>query len=194
LLVGNDVVDLADPENQPTAIHPRWDSRVFTPTEQQRLADASSLHHMRWRLWAAKEAAFKVAKKMEPALSFFPTAFHVELRGDTTVLVRHELERFTVRLHETVEYVHAVATREGHFPTWSKICVVEAATAASKQARELAGRAIGLLFETGPSEVLIAPEGRVPVAFLEGVKLPIDISLSHHGRFVACALGSRASG
>lgn len=189
MLVGNDVVDLLDPQSQPGAIHPRWDARVFTAFEQATLAEALSAHVTRWKLWAAKESAFKVAKKMHPGLSFFPTSFQVELLDETTALVKHEVERFAVRLHETVEYVHAVATRETTLATWPKISVVEAAGAASEQVRELARKAIARLFETGPEEVVIAPEGRVPVAFLKGVRLPVDLSLSHHGRFVACALG-----
>lgn len=183
------MVDLQDPQSQPEALHPRWDSRVFTLAEQGRLSEAVSAHVARWKMWAAKESAYKVAKKMRPELSFFPTAFHVELCDETTALVRHEMERFTVRLHETVEYVHAVATREGTFPSWSRIGVVEAAAAASEQVRELAGKAIARLFDTSAAEVVIMPEGRVPVAFLGGVRLPVDLSLSHHGRFVACALG-----
>ena len=190
MLVGNDVVDLRDPQSQPDALHPRWDSRVFSFVELDRLKEALSPHVQRWRMWAAKESAFKVAKKIDPSLSFFPTSFHVELYDETTATVRHELERFTVRLHETVEYVHAVATREGSPFTWSKIGWAEAACAASRQAREMASRAIQRLFDT-QSEVVIEPEGRIPVAFVEGVRLPIDLSLSHHGRFVAYAFGSQ---
>jgi phosphopantetheinyl transferase (holo-ACP synthase) len=57
LLVGNDVVDLRDPENQPEAIHPRFDDRVFTWAERARILAAGSPHRMRWVLWAAKESA-----------------------------------------------------------------------------------------------------------------------------------------
>ena len=87
MLVGNDVVDLLDPQSQPGAIHPRWDARVFTAFEQATLAEALSAHVTRWKLWAAKESAFKVAKKMHPGLSFFPTSFQVELLDETTCYV-----------------------------------------------------------------------------------------------------------
>ena len=37
-MVGDDVVDLADPEARADALHPRFDARVFAPAERAALA------------------------------------------------------------------------------------------------------------------------------------------------------------
>ena len=65
MLVGNDVVDLHDPQSQPEALHPRFDARVFSLGEREALGASSSPHSLRWSLWAAKESAYKLAKKLD---------------------------------------------------------------------------------------------------------------------------------
>src|SRR5512140_1470404 len=77
--VGNDVVDLADPEARLDGLHPRFATRVFTAAERALLeacADRRSLH---WALWAAKESAYKTLKQLEPSLAFSPRRLEVAL-------------------------------------------------------------------------------------------------------------------
>lgn len=190
-LVGNDVVDLRDRPSQPKAIHPRWDSRVFTSEELRRLADSPSIHRERWRMWAAKEGAFKVAKKLVPGLPFFPTSFSVELEGAVHATVVHDVGRFDVLLHETPECVHAVSTPEGSPPASSDLATVEGGpnlpSRSSEQVRDLARGALGRVLALDPADIEISTVGGIPVVSSDGTPLPIDLSLSHHGRFVACA-------
>ena len=186
--VGNDVVDLRDAESQPDALHPRWDSRVFTAEELARLSQPGARHALRWRLWAAKESAFKVARKVNPTLSFFPLAFTVELTDASHALVHHELGRFCVRLEETAEYVHAVASPEGSSPPFSTVEALHStASVASNQVRDMARHAVAALLDLDPTDLEISSVDGVPVAVSMGAELPVDLSLSHHGRFVACA-------
>ena len=49
MYVGNDVVDLTDPETSDGATHPRFAQRVLTPVEIATLADATDPNR---RLWA----------------------------------------------------------------------------------------------------------------------------------------------
>ena len=37
-MIGNDVVDLADPDADPGRLHPRFDGRVFDPSEHALIA------------------------------------------------------------------------------------------------------------------------------------------------------------
>jgi phosphopantetheinyl transferase (holo-ACP synthase) len=199
---GNDVVDLRDPETQPGAIHRRWESRVFAPEERGHVLDDPSPHRARWRLWAAKESAFKVAARIQPALEFHPSKFVVELLDGVNALVRHEAGRFSVRLNESEERVHAVATVEGsRLPEWAietlDLARDGAGTAidlarsvpslASAQVRLLAQRAIGAAIRVDPATIEISSRPGVPVVSRAGAPLPVALSLSHHGRFLACA-------
>ncbi len=206
MLVGNDVVDLRDPENQPDSIHPRFDARVFTWTERARILASSSPHRMRWLLWAAKESAFKVARKMDSRVFFSPRAFSVRIPGGETETphpflaeVSHDAGRFQVCLEGTEEWVHAVASVSGEGVAradWQLRSLGREAARrlpgaeASARVRRLARSAIASALAAVPSDIVIAAAAkRIPRVWWRGKPLPVDLSFSHHGRFVACALG-----
>ncbi len=71
-MIGNDIVDLADPETSCGACHPRFDHRVFAPAELELLATTRSHVRMRWILWSAKEAAYKAARQACATTVFSP--------------------------------------------------------------------------------------------------------------------------
>ncbi len=206
MLVGNDVVDLRDPENQPGAIHPRFDERVFTRYERARILAATSPHRMRWALWAAKESAYKVARKIDSRIYFSPRAFAVripggEIEAHQALLAEadHAVGRFHVWLEGTEEWVHAVASISGAGLAkagWELRSLGSAAARrmpgldASARVRQMARSAVASALSIVPSDIVIAAASkRVPRVWWRGRKLAIDVSLSHHGRFVACAWG-----
>ncbi len=110
MLVGNDVVDLHDSENRPEALHARFDARVFTSDERAVLSASASVHQLRWTLWAAKESAYKVARKLDSAVRFLPKDFVVQQIAGGRAVVMHEIGPFAVLLDRTDDWVCAVAT------------------------------------------------------------------------------------
>ena len=199
MLIGNDVVDLHDPESRPGAIHNRFDARVFTFDERKALSDSASAHELRWTLWAAKESAYKVAKKLDPAVRFLPRDFVVRRITEGRAVVMHETGPFDVRLRRTDEWVGAVATLTAanapwtHRPITAGIERLEVPGAdPSQTVRELACAALALRMNLPPGQVLIAAARGIPVASWRNRRLPVDLSLSHHGRFVAWAWGECA--
>jgi len=223
LLIGNDVVDLHDPESRPGAIHNRFDARVFSLDEREALSDSASAHELRWTLWAAKESAYKVAKKLDPAVRFLPTDFVVRRITEGRALVMHETGAFDVRLRRTDDWVGAVATPMAANAAWPMAANAAwpmAANAAwttaanapsthrpitagierlevpgadpSRTVRELARAALALGMNLPPGQVQIAADRGIPVAYWRNRRLPVDLSLSHHGRFVAWAWGECA--
>ena len=64
-MIGNDVVDLEDPETRPETFRPRFDERVFDPVERRAIAHDPRPHARRWAHWAAKEAAYKLARQLD---------------------------------------------------------------------------------------------------------------------------------
>ncbi len=226
MLVGNDIVDLHDPESRPEALHKRFDARVFTSDELEALNSSVSAHALRWTLWAAKESAYKVAKKLDPAVRFVPRDFLVRRLAEGRALVVHETGPFDVRLRRTDEWVSAVATRRAANAASimaANAASVTAANAASVTAanapeahrsvsagierlevhgadpsqtvRELVCAALALRMNVPPGQVQIATDRGIPVARWRNRRLPVDLSLSHHGRFVAWAwvIGSPVS-
>ena len=89
----------------------------------------------------------------------------------------------------TSEFVHAVVCDEPG--EWlSGIEASDPSHAPSDAVRDLARRDLAARFGGGLS---VAQRGRVPVLHRRGEPLPADLSLSHHGRFVAFACASEAS-
>ena len=110
--IGDDVVDLGDAETGEGAQHPHFDARVFAPCELEQMAAAKDPRHRRWVLWAAKEAAYKAARQMDPRVVFAPRRFVVTLQAGSRAWVRHDRVGFVVDLEGGPELVHAVARPE----------------------------------------------------------------------------------
>jgi phosphopantetheinyl transferase (holo-ACP synthase) len=194
-MLGNDVIDLGDPEARPGALHPRFDARVFTREEQAELAREGSPERLRWRLWAAKEAAYKCVRKLDPAVHFAPARFAVSCDGDGRGSVEHAGRRLRVAWWEEGEAVHALAT-DGADPERALMHAVATLPAAasggpacaSAAVRALALDAVARHLGCAVSELAIVDAGRVPRVHRRGVPLDLDLSLSHHGRLVAFAV------
>jgi phosphopantetheinyl transferase (holo-ACP synthase) len=196
-MLGNDVVDLGDPETRPGARHPGFDARVFTPEERAWLSAAPDPERLRWSLWAAKEAAYKCLKKLAPDTRFSPVRFAVRLETDRIGSVECAGRRLRVALFREGDALHAVAT-DAADPEREVLRGLAALPAepdpehASQEARRLA-RETGAAGLGCPAEQLeIAREGRRPRLLRRGGLTELDLSLSHHGRFVAAALETRA--
>jgi len=197
-MLGNDVIDLGDPETRPGACHPRFDARVFTPEERAALAAAADPNRLRWSLWAAKEAAYKCLKQLAPGTCFSPVRFGVRLAADQTGSVEFGGRRLRVALFSEGDALHAVATDAGD-PERTVLRVVsaqpaaEASACASQAVRALARDAAAAILGCAPGEIELSREGRVPHLRRRGANRELDLSLSHHGRFLAAALAMRSA-
>ena len=189
--VGNDVVDLDDPETRLDGLHPRWCERAFCAAEHEALDASRSRHRLHWVLWAAKESAFKARKRLEPRAVFSPREYEVELSplpataGVALGRVVHQGEVFDleVRLHGAS--VHAVATSEDEVGARVLWEVDRALGDPGVAARRLATTAIASALGLDPAGLRIVR--RPPVATFRDHRIDLGVSLSHHGRFVAFA-------
>lgn len=192
-MVGNDVVDLADVETRELPRHARFDARVFARVERRALAASAAPKRLRWMLWAAKEAAYKLAVKRSPGLGFSPRRFVVTFSSGLRGGVEHPRGRVAVRLTVDADCVHAVASEPGAETIVSGVSnAVEADV--SLAVRRLALRAIAAHLGVAEDALLIGRRGRVPTLGLRGADTTLDLSLSHHGRFLAfaCETGALA--
>jgi phosphopantetheinyl transferase (holo-ACP synthase) len=196
-MLGNDVVDLADPETREGGQHPRFDARVFTPGERAALARAGDPRRLRWRLWAAKEAAYKCVKQLDPGVIFSPQRFAVELADGGVGHVEHAGRRLRVALWEEGDALVAVAT-DGADPEQdvlrrlSQLPPGADARDASAEVRTLARDAAASQVGCAPLDLAFARAGRAPRLWLRGAPLRLALSLAHHGRFVAAAIAAPA--
>lgn len=191
--VGNDVVDLADPETRLSGLHPRFDERVFCAAEREALEASRSRHRLHWALWAAKESAYKARKRLDPEAVFSPKEFEVDLSplpttGDGGVAVGRVFHRgdvFELEVCLDGASVHAVAKSKDEAGAQVLWKLERALGDPSVAARRLAAAAIASALGLDPAGLRIVR--RPPVAIDRGRRLEADVSLSHHGRFVAFA-------
>jgi len=208
LPVGNDVVDLRDPANQPDALHPRFDRHVFADVELRALdtLPGEERHRERWMRWAAKEAAFKLIRQLEPGEPFHPRELVVAEVSRTAARVRVPVLERALRVSFDVDEnrVHAIVTdpeggaegdrravsiRSGTHRRQSPI-----PTDAGTEVRRHAARSLAELFGLAAGDVEITAAGvddRRPLAQSGGALLRADVSLSHDGRWLAWAVAKR---
>lgn len=215
-MLGNDVVDLRDPDSDARTHPHRFDERVFSPAEQRLIRRRPEASQLRWRLWAAKEAAFKAARRRDGTTVFSPPRFEVELSTEDEGRVTHRREghapqHFDLRWWHADGAVHAVASAEGVLTSADPTALIhglrrlrpdqvgDAVTTggewgASLAVRELAREQLGAVFDVPSDALEIRKQGRVPVLWLDDRPVAADLSLSHHGEWIAFAyLASRST-
>ena len=199
-LVGNDVVDI-DYCELPLYWHVRHLDRVCTPEEAKCIRASADPVRALAVIWAAKEATFKLVSKGSD-LGFVPRRFVSEIEGhdpakiDKKLSIFYAKEQSEVRIFVEDGYVHAAA----FCPGTDIMCAVRGlgkrehgADDAMHESKEVRSLAKFLSCELGFAELELEFEGRVPrVRNLTNKRPSIDVSLSHHGRFVAAALAWRA--
>jgi hypothetical protein len=172
-MLGNDIVDLQDADSRPESFRPRFDARVFSEEERRVISRDPNPLAMRWAHWAAKEAAFKLAKQADPEFIFSPSRLRVEFEPTPTgqsprvqrrgVVTRLDLTpvapgSIEVRSFESAERVHAVAAPVGS--DWGAVngaveSLESARTDASVAVRELAIREIARILGVAPSRLTV---------------------------------------
>jgi phosphopantetheinyl transferase (holo-ACP synthase) len=189
-MIGDDVVDLHDPDGDPWRLHPRFDSRVFHPSERALIATSLQPGRTRWILWALKESAYKAARKEDPTTVFSPVRFVVSLQDAASAIVCAGNRRFRASVSCGPGYVHAVAWQANDPPAATRSAVARLATGATSPrtvARRLVREQLAPALGVAPSDLAIHREARIPALWVHGRRSGADLSLSHHGRFVAFA-------
>jgi hypothetical protein len=186
-MIGNDVVDLRDEETRPGRNHPRFDARVFAPAERRWLAGRSAPAG-RWLLWAAKEAAWKALRRLDPRIVFSPSRFLVVLESESSGWVSCGGVRLELAVAVEEGAVHAIA----RLPLVPAASVVAAARRGvegddpSAAVRRFAVESIAGRREIPERELHVDTRGRIPELAI-GDRALAPLSLSHHGEVIGFA-------
>jgi hypothetical protein len=204
-MLGNDIVDLRDVDANPETFRPRFDARVFAPVERRAIERDANAQARRWAHWAAKEAAYKLAKQIDPDFVFSPSklvayfteAFdqpggRLQRRGTLTfeTALGSEIRELELRSFETFDWVHVLALPAG--ADWeavvSAVEPLEDSVDSSVAVRMLATRRIAQNLGVESERIAIGRRGRIPTLEIDGAPSTLAISLAHHGGWVACAM------
>jgi hypothetical protein len=189
-MIGNDVVDLSDPESSREACHPRFDRRVFAPEETRLLRTDPTDRQMRWILWSAKEAAYKAARRESEGIVFSPARFVVDLDRSLGGSVRYGTLHWSVRVEIDRDCVHAVVSEaEDLAEMLSGACRLMTAELRNPSAavRRFAVSSLATELGVATSDLRIEKVDRIPQLILAGRAAPVAISLSHHGSYAGFA-------
>jgi len=192
-MLGNDVVDPADPEARAGSVHPRFDARVFDAVETAALR-RSGASGLRWVLWAAKEGAYKAARQLDRRTLFSPRRFAVRLveaePGRWRGRVQHGSGSYSAAVRVSDSRVHAVViAADVPRPATDLIAVASrcAGDRPSQSVRQLARARLASWLGAEPSSLEFGRSGRAPCLQVDGERLPIALSFSHHGSQVGFA-------
>ncbi|MCX7116627.1 MAG: 4'-phosphopantetheinyl transferase superfamily protein [Legionellales bacterium] len=113
-LIGNDIVDLktSDALNFPQKT--RFVKRVLCEGEQAFFFKNNQSIALFWSYWSAKEAVYRMIKKMDPTVSFSHRSYQVNFletkRNPSVGYVTYEGLTFHVAFSTTPHWVHCIAT------------------------------------------------------------------------------------
>jgi len=204
-LIGNDIVDLMDPQARGKSRDIPFMDRVFTPDERCLIQDSSNPDMMLWTLWTGKETGYKALRRRSPAVSSAPRRYEVHLpcTGDhipESGTVHTPCGPVSIRFCITGEYVHCVGAttdEEVDAISWDvqKMPRTQSSCDESLFVREMAKRGISAWLDEQPEAVdIIRPEQdhglAPPVIKIRGRNPSINLSMSHDGRFAACAFSA----
>ncbi len=191
--VGNDIVDLREKENLSPSL--RFRLRVFTDAELDQIHRSPERLRTLWMIWSAKEAGFKIAKKIDPNTIFAHREFIVSVEQN---LLQHQTRQFSLLWNETPYSIHCVATEL--LPENQAIQIVQDQTncetpTPSRLSNQVRSSALQLLARyrdvenvriTRPLE-----NGKIAHPRFEKNSAPIgdlDLSLSHDGSLTAAVI------
>lgn len=204
MIVGNDVVHLREHRISKHHLNTRFVDRIFTIEEAERIHQHPLPNSFMWSLWAVKEAAYKAVIKIYPQTVFSLRRFVVD---ETLASVRYEKFQLPVAIEKTDDWIHAVVTTY-ETPEQNRDASSLSAEGALKMVQKkddqvheseaVRDLALGLVakhygFKRNALEIIrpkcsTSPRLGPPELRYAGYITEIDISLSHDGPFVACAV------
>jgi hypothetical protein len=204
--IGNDIVDLTDPGNIGKSSDNRFLQRVFTTPEQERIAVAGDPDTVMWALWAAKETAYKVVRKLNSLAASTPRLYQVVMSpGDQGPILSGMVctphGPVFIRVSVAGDYLHCIGAAPLPDVLDHVLWSVDRLTPAedggdhdpSIEVRRHAGRRLAALLNASAADIAIrrCQENHgwgPPTPYLKGKPAPFDLSFSHDGAFVAFAM------
>jgi phosphopantetheinyl transferase (holo-ACP synthase) len=194
-------VDLRDAANKDKSRDSRFLKKILTDAEIDDVKHAENSDQLLWSLWACKETAYKVIKKISPETVFVPRRWPTVFKKITSEYAEGEVGIWGeggvfVRLFSRSDHVHCVGSDDQSILDqliWNTHPLpVKEKIPPSLFVRRCIGQNLAEYFRRDFDAVEIRRERwknelKPPGVYLDGQKTNIDVSLSHDGRFVAYA-------
>jgi phosphopantetheinyl transferase (holo-ACP synthase) len=195
------VVDLKETANAGKSSDSRFLKKILTDAEIEYVKNTDHSNLALWSLWACKETAYKVIKKLFHDTAFIPRRWQVNLNryvpeykeGSVSVSGKGEV---SIRLFSDGDYVHCIGANAPDALdklTWRVETLPNEEIDPSLFSRHCLIQSLARRFSLDFHRIKIIRKRRggelqPPCVYIGGQKSDIDISLSHDGRFVAHAI------
>lgn len=192
-MIGNDIVDLRLAKSAHRWREQRFQEKVFCEQEQNLITQVSDPFGCLWRFWTMKESAYKVFKQTSPESTFSPISFTCRLLTDSMGMVNFGSTQYKMQTFSNKLFIYSFCTdHQSNIIENQYFTIQEHKT---KQISRYIYRKILLKIADHDSEVykqmeLKKNEHGVPIVYYKNKKLPISISISHHGHFAAYAIAA----
>jgi len=190
-VIGNDIVDLNLAMKEGTWKRAGFQKKVFAVEEQKRLAHSCEPFLLTWRLWSMKESAYKLFIRFGRKRFFNPSKLVCSVLSESQGSVRIDDQVFTTTSLIEDGYVFSTASSNTSQTIQSQVIELQSLDYESQSLDTKSAALMQLTkrysLNREAMEIRKSPSG-VPEAFHQGLKIPIDLSLSHHGRFGAFSI------
>jgi phosphopantetheinyl transferase (holo-ACP synthase) len=192
-MIGNDIVDLELAKTAHRWRASRFQEKIFCEHEREVIANASDSFLALWRMWTMKESAFKAFKRTDPNSIFSPSNYRCRLISEKLGYIIYNEQQLKTTTVVGSKYIYTFVSIYPSKTQMNKFLESDTANHPylKKQIyQNLRLEVSGMLFKN-PDQILLKKSiDGVPFAYYKNQKLPILISISHHGRYGAFSIVS----
>ena len=186
-MIGNDIVDLNLSLQTPKTENLRFLKKICSEDEIDFILKSDAPELSLWRVWSMKESAYKIIVKKSGINLFIPKKIKTEFLDKKNGKIHSEWGEFLSVTQQDDSFLHTVSIDIECSPFSSVRKSNE-----KNQSAEVRNLLVRELSEIHPEKyklenLSIEKKERVPFLLYENKAMNFDISLSHHGEWLAYA-------
>lgn len=186
---GNDIIDISHTRQSTNWRRKGFLQKVFSPEEQQVISDSSDPFIAIWRMWSMKESAYKLFIQQGHERFFNPAKILCTITSEHKGEVRiYDLEMQThTEMSPAYIFTTAILEPSDHLENGIFPLSPEVSQGASTHQKIL--EYIAAKHRLGIDQLQLKKTSQnIPQIFYQEQKLPIAVSLTHHGNFGAFSI------
>ena len=181
LRIGNDIVDLNFAKTQSNWQRPGFLEKQFTQKEQDVILNSQKPFEQVWLFWSMKEAAYKCYAQQSKKRFYAPKKFVCKITSNQSGTVNFDNIMYYIKYILSDNCVYSVAKEMNHTKMVSESFFIDN----NMNPTKIIDKKIQTYFS---SEIQIKKNALgIPFMYQNEEKMPISLSKTHHGNFVAFA-------
>ena len=175
-MIGNDIVDLNLAESESNWKRRGFLEKLFTDYEKELILSSKRPFIEVWRLWSMKESAYKCFVKQFNKRLFNPKRFECSIESSKNGIVSFKNKVYYTKTKTTNSFIHTVALKDKNLEFEYNLHKLEN----NHNSNELNSY---LMNQFSQDVKIKKNDFGVPFLFKYNIKLPLSISISHHGNY-----------